>query len=63
MVRKHLDAYIRTTIVLTGGKLTEFYFLHLLYAIYYYIMMHIRKGKKLSIVPSGDVNPGAVPSR
>jgi hypothetical protein len=28
-VRKHFYAYIRTTMVLTGGKLTRFYFLQL----------------------------------
>jgi hypothetical protein len=31
-VRKHLEAHIRTIVVLTGGKLTEFYFPHLLNA-------------------------------
>jgi hypothetical protein len=49
-VRIHLDAHIRTIVVLTGGKLTGIYFLHLLYAIYFL-------GKKLSILPPGDVNP------
>jgi hypothetical protein len=33
MMRKRLDAHIMTIVVLTGGKLTGFYFLHLLYAI------------------------------
>jgi hypothetical protein len=41
MVRKHLDAHIRTIIVLTGGKLTGIYFLHLLYAIYYSVTTHL----------------------
>jgi hypothetical protein len=39
--RKHLDAHIRTIVALTGGKLTRFYFLYLLYAIYYSITMHL----------------------
>jgi hypothetical protein len=63
MVRIHLDVHIRTIVVLTGGNLTRFYFLQLLYAIYYYIMTHLRPGKKVSILPSGDVNPGPIPSR
>jgi hypothetical protein len=45
-VRIRLDAHLRTIVVLTGGKLTRFY---------------LRKGKKVSILPSGDVNPGPVP--
>jgi hypothetical protein len=49
-----------TIVVLTGDKLTEFYFLHLLYAIYYPVITHIRPGKFL---PPGDVNPGPVLSR
>jgi hypothetical protein len=40
-VRIGLDAYIRTTIVLIGGKLIGFYFLYFLYAIYYFVMMHL----------------------
>jgi hypothetical protein len=51
-VRKHLDAHIRTIVVLTGGKLTR---------IYFSIIMHRRKGKKVSILPSGDVNPDPSP--
>jgi hypothetical protein len=39
------------------------YFLHLLSAIYFSVMTHIRQGKKVSILPSDDVNPGPVPSR
>jgi hypothetical protein len=27
------------------------------------IMTHLRQGKKVSILPPGDVNPGSVPSR
>jgi hypothetical protein len=34
-VRIRLDAYIRTIVVLTGGKLTGIYFLPLLYVIYF----------------------------
>jgi hypothetical protein len=62
-VRKYLDAHIRTIVVLTGGKLTGFYFLHLLYTIYYSIATHLRQGKKASFLSPGDVNPGSVPSR
>jgi hypothetical protein len=58
-----LDAHIRTIVVLTGDKLTVFCFLHLLYAIYYSVMMHRWSGKKVSILPLGDVNPESVPSR
>jgi hypothetical protein len=62
-VRICLDAHIRTIAVLTGGKLTGFYFLYLLYAIYYSVMMHLRQGKKVCILVSGDVNPRPVPLR
>jgi hypothetical protein len=62
-MRKRLDAHIRTIVVLTDGKLPEIYFLHLLYAIYYSITMHLQQGKNLSFLPPGDVNPGPVPSR
>jgi hypothetical protein len=41
-VRIRLDAYIRTIVVLTSGKLTRFYFLYLLYVIYYYVTTHLR---------------------
>jgi hypothetical protein len=58
-----LEVHIRTIVVLTGGKLTGIYFLHLLYASYYFVTTHLRKGKKLSILPPGDVNPGPIPSR
>jgi hypothetical protein len=54
---------IRTIVILTGGKLTGFYFLPLLYAIYYSVMTHLQKGKKVGILPRGDVNSGPIPSR
>jgi hypothetical protein len=41
-VRICLDAHISTIVVLLGGKLTGFYFLYLLYAIYYYVVTHLR---------------------
>jgi hypothetical protein len=62
-VRKLLDAHIRTIVVLAGGMLTVFYFLHLFYAIYYSVPAHLQLGKKVSFLPSGDVNPGPVSSR
>jgi hypothetical protein len=62
-VRKRLDAHIRTIVVLTGGKLTENYFLHLLYAIYYSVTTHLRQAKKVGFLLSGDVNSELVPSR
>jgi hypothetical protein len=58
-----LDANLRIILVLTGGKLTGFYFLYLLYAIYYSVTTHLQKGKKVSFLPPGDVNTGPVPSR
>jgi hypothetical protein len=58
-----LDAHIRTIVVLTGGKLTRIYFMYLLYAIYYFVMTHQRKGKKISILSPGDVNLGPISSR
>jgi hypothetical protein len=63
IVRKCLDAHIRTIVVLKGVKLTGFYFMHLLFAIYYFIMMHLQQGKKVSFLPPGDVNPGPIPLR
>jgi hypothetical protein len=57
-VRICLDALIRTIVVLTGGKLTWIYFLHL-----HFVTMHRRQGKMVSILPPGDVNPGPIPSR
>jgi hypothetical protein len=62
-VRKHLGAHIRTIVVLTCGKLTGFYFMHLLHAICYSVTTHLRKGKKVSFLLSGGVNPELVPSR
>jgi hypothetical protein len=58
MERIHLNTHIRTIVVLIGGKLTGFYFLHL-----FSVTMHLRQGKKVSILPPGDVNPRSVPSR
>jgi hypothetical protein len=57
-VRILLDAHKRTIVVLSGGKLTRVYFPHLLS-----VTMHRRQGKKVSILPPGDVNPGPVHSR
>jgi hypothetical protein len=57
-VRIQLDARIRTIVALTGGKLIEIYFLHLLS-----VTMHLRQGKKVSILLSCDVNFGFVTSR
>jgi hypothetical protein len=62
-VRICLDIHIRTIVILIGGKLTRIYFLPLLYAIYILVTTHLRRGKKVSILPPGDVNPGPVPSR
>jgi hypothetical protein len=62
-MRKHVDAHIRAIVVLTSGEPTGIYFLPLLLAIYFSVMTHRRKGKKLSFLPSGDVNPGSIPSR
>jgi hypothetical protein len=58
-----LDAHTRTIVVLTGGKLTGVYFLHLLYAIYFPVTTHLRLGRKVCILSPCDVNPGPVPSR
>jgi hypothetical protein len=62
-VRKRLDAHIRTIVVLTSGKLTRIYFMYLLSVIYYFIMTHLRQGKKVCILLPSDVNLGPVPSR
>jgi hypothetical protein len=59
-VSLRLDAYIRTILVLKGGKLTGIYFLHLLYVIYFLVITHLRPGKKVSILSLDDVNPGPV---
>jgi hypothetical protein len=61
-VRIRFNAHIRTIIVLTGGKLTRIYFLYLLSAIYFSVMMHLRQGKKVSILVPGDVNSGPIVS-
>jgi hypothetical protein len=53
-----LDAHIRTIVVLTGDNLTRIYFMYLLS-----VMTHRRQGKKVSILPPGDVNSGPDPSR
>jgi hypothetical protein len=53
-----LRCHIRTIVVITGGKLTEIYFLHLLS-----VTTYQRQGKKISILPPGDVNSDHVPSR
>jgi hypothetical protein len=63
VVRIRLDAHIRTIVVLTGVKLTGFYFLYLLFAFYYSVTMHLRQGKNVSILLPGDVNLKSVPSR
>jgi hypothetical protein len=63
MVSIHFNSHIRTIVVLTGGKLTGIYFLYLLSAIYFFVTMHLHQGKEVSILSSGDVNPGRVPSR
>jgi hypothetical protein len=63
VVRKHIDAHIRTIVVLIGGKLTGIYFLHLFYAIYYSVTTHLCLRKKVCILPPGDVNPKPIPSR
>jgi hypothetical protein len=62
-VRIHVYAYIRTIIVSTGGKLTRFYFLHLLSKTYYSVTTHLGSDKKVSSFSPGDVNPGPILSR
>jgi hypothetical protein len=57
------DARIRTIVVLTGGKLTGIYFLYLLSVIYFSVTTHLRQGKKVSILVTGDVDSGPVASR
>jgi hypothetical protein len=63
MVMICLDAHIRTIVVLTGSNVIGIYFLPLLYVIYYSVTTHLCQGKKVTILPSGDVNPGPIPSR
>jgi hypothetical protein len=43
--RNALIPSVKTIVVLTDDKLTRFYFLHLLYAIYYSVTMHLRQDK------------------
>jgi hypothetical protein len=62
-VRICFNARIRTIVVLTSGKLTGIYFLYLLSAIYFFVMMHLRQGKMVSILMPGDVDSGPVASR
>jgi hypothetical protein len=66
-VRIRLDAHIRTIVVLAGGKLTGIYFLYLLSVFTFYnlllVTMHLRQGKKVSILMPSDVNSGPVASR
>jgi hypothetical protein len=62
-VRIRFNAHIRTIVVLTSGKLIGIYFLYLLYAIYFSVTMHLRQGKKVSILVLGDVDSGLVASR
>jgi hypothetical protein len=61
--RIRLDAHIRIIVVLIGGKLRGFYFLHLLYTIYYSVTTHLQQGKKVSILLSGEANLGPIPLR
>jgi hypothetical protein len=63
MVRICFNARIRTIVVLTGGKLTEIYFLYLLLVIYFSVTTHLRQGKKVSILMPRDVDSGPVASR
>jgi hypothetical protein len=57
-VRIPFNASIRTIVVLIGGKLIGIYLLYLLS-----VMTHLRQGKKLSVLPPGDVNSRPVASR
>jgi hypothetical protein len=59
----HLDAQIRTIVVLTGSKLIGFCFLHLLDVIYYFVTTLLQKGKKVSFLLPSDVNTRPIPSR
>ncbi len=61
-MRIRFNAHIRTIVVLTGGKLTGIYFLYLLSVIYFSVTMHLRQGKKVSILVPGDVDFGPVAS-
>jgi hypothetical protein len=55
-MRIHVDAYLRTIVVLTGGKLTGIYFLQFTF----FVTTYLHQGKKVSLLPPGDVNPGPV---
>jgi hypothetical protein len=61
-VRIRLNVHIRTIVVLICGKLTRIYFLSYLLQ-FTSVTTHRRKGKKVNIISSGDVNPGPVLSR
>jgi hypothetical protein len=63
MMRIRFNACIRTIVVLTGDKLTGIYFLYLLSAIYFSVTMHLRQGKKVSMLVPGDVDSDPVASR
>jgi hypothetical protein len=63
MVRIRFNARIRTIVVLTGGKLTEIYFLYFPSAIYFSVTTHLRQGKKVSILVLGDVDSGPIALR
>jgi hypothetical protein len=62
-VRIRFNAHIRTIVVLSGGKLTGIYFLYLLSVIYFSVTTHLRQGKKVSILVSGDVDSGPIALR
>jgi hypothetical protein len=57
-VKIRLDAHIRTIVVLKCCKMTGIYFPHLLS-----VTTQRWPGKKVSILPRGDMNPGPIPSR
>jgi hypothetical protein len=62
-VRIRLDAHIRTIVILIGGKLIGFLLSALLSTNSFSVMTHLCQGKKVRILPLGDVNPRPVPSR
>jgi hypothetical protein len=61
-VRIHLDAHINTIVVLTDGKITGIYFRYLFLCNLLFATMHLRQGKKVSILMPGDVNSDPVAS-
>jgi hypothetical protein len=63
LTRIRFNARIRTIVVLTGGKLTRIYFLYLLSAIFFSVTMHLRQGKKVTILMLDDVDFGPIASR